>query len=431
MNKAVAASAYEVFQIEKNGAIVDISGTDPYGPKTTSFDYYESILSPNISAVLTLMDVGGSAAYNSKYDKQSRLGTLSSAFLLSGDINVSFKITNKSGSQVLDFTKNPLIFDKQINPVQESNREPIIINLVSKTAKKNMEATIAKTFRGKISENVRKLLVEELKVPLNKIFLDETKIPYDFEGRNRSPFSIIIENLCPRSTPIKGNPGYFFYETRSGFNFRSIDSLISQPPPIGVGEYIRTGVLKSNMDNDANDYKILRKCDIRREDVMTSLKSGVYKARNYFFDHKTLKYEEFDYSLTSLDQSLGKDIEIPKVDSFTRTYFNIKDIASLSSSVYGRENNDPKEWQAKSPMRYNSLFSQIIEVQIPCNLKLQAGDTIICNFEIITQSRKVEGAIDPTNSGKYLIVNLCHHFDPMRSYTSMTLVRDSYGLYKK
>jgi hypothetical protein len=62
---------------------------------------------------------------------------------------------------------------------------------------------------------------------------------------------------------------------------------------------------------------------------------------------------------------------------------------------------------------------------------LKAGNTIICNFETITQSKKVEGAIDPVNSGKYLILNLCHHFDPLRSFTSMTLVRDSYGLYKK
>jgi hypothetical protein len=430
MNKAAAASAYEVFQIEKNGKVVDISGTDPYGPKPTSFDYYESLLSPNVSAVLSLMDIGGSSQYDSKYNKQSGYGTLNSAFLLSGDINVSFKITSKSGSDVLDFTKNPLIFDKQINPSQESNREGIVIGLVSRAAKTNMETAIQKSYRGKISENVRKILKEELKVIDNRIFIDETKIPYDFEGKNRDPFSTIL-GLCPRSTPIQGNPGYFFYETRDGFNFKSIDSLISQAPPSGVSEYFRTDALQSNLDNDFNDYKIVRKFDIKKEDIITSLKCGIYRARNYFFNHKTLKYEELDYELTELEQSLGKSIEIPNVSSYTRTYFNIKDIASLSPVVGGSENNDPKEWQAKSPMRYNSLFTQIIEIQVPCNLKLKAGNTIICNFETITQSRKVEGAIDPVNSGKYLILNLCHHFDPLRSFTSMTLVRDSYGLYKK
>ena len=80
-------------------------------------------------------------------------------------------------------------------------------------------------------------------------------------------------------------------------------------------------------------------------------------------------------------------------------------------------------------MRYNSLFSQIIQIQVPCNLSLVAGDTINCEFEMVTQDEKSQGSLDPSTSGKYLILNLCHHFDPLRSYTSMTLVRDSYGLH--
>ena len=56
---------------------------------------------------------------------------------------------------------------------------------------------------------------------------------------------------------------------------------------------------------------------------------------------------------------------------------------------------------------------------------------INCNFEIVTQDSKEPGSDDPVQSGKYLIVDLRHHFDPTRSMTSMTLVRDSYGLYSK
>ena len=48
---------------------------------------------------------------------------------------------------------------------------------------------------------------------------------------------------------------------------------------------------------------------------------------------------------------------------------------------------------------------------------------------MITQSKKEQGSIDPVQSGKYLIVDLCHHYEPTRSITSLTLARDSYGLY--
>ena len=37
--------------------------------------------------------------------------------------------------------------------------------------------------------------------------------------------------------------------------------------------------------------------------------------------------------------------------------------------------------------------------------------------------------IDSETSGKYMIKELCHHFEAKRSFTSLRLVRDTYGLY--
>ena len=140
---------------------------------------------------------------------------------------------------------------------------------------------------------------------------------------------------------------------------------------------------------------------------------------------------------SELIKSLGKDTEEPEVDTdissgkFTRTHFDILDIGTHSPKIDGSDNNDPTLWQAQSTMRYNILFSQVLNMQVPCNIDLKAGDVINCSFEIVTQSSKEQGSDDPVQSGKYLIVDLRHHFDPTRSMTSMTLVRDSYGLYSK
>jgi hypothetical protein len=423
MANAAQASAYELFEIQKNGKRVDITGQDPYGARVTSFDYYESLLSPNITAVLSLMDVGGATTYDKTFDKQTRFGTLSSALPLNGDVNVSFKIRSKLGT--LDFTNNPLVFDKQINPNQESNREAIVMNLVSKSAVLNQETAIFKPYSGNITNTVEKLVADYLKTKL------ATKTPtrnsYSFIGNTRHVFDVIC-SLASKSVPGRGNPGYFFYETRDGFNFRAIDDLVSQPP---VETYYRTDVLRSGVENDENDFKIALKSDIKREDLITALKSGVYQSRNIFWDPQSFSYEEGIYKLTDngLEKSLGKNLSVPQLDSYTRTHFHIKDIGVLSSKIKDDPNNDPKEWQAKSTMRYNLLFTQIIQVQVPCNPNLRAGNTIQCDFEIVSQGKKTQGVGDPVNSGKYLIVNLCHHFDPLRSFTSMTLVRDTYGLY--
>jgi len=424
MANAASASAYEIFQIEKNGKIVDITGQNPYGARTTTFDYFESLLSPNITAIISIVDIGGSVKYDEEYDAQTRFGTLSSALPLSGDVDVRFKINSKLGQ--LDFSRKPLIFDKQVNPDQESNREVIVMNLVSSAAKDNQVSAVKERYSGNIADSVRKLLKQYLKINSDKLSITPTKNSCSFVGNSESVFDLICW-LASQSAPVDGNPGYFFYETREGFNFKSIDDLITQDPK---AEYSMYGVLRSGVETDENDFKISLKTEIKREDLISALKSGIYQSRNIFLDLKERKVETIIYKLDEkqLQKSLGKKIDIPKIDGFTRTHFHIKSNGTLEKTPAGEVNNDPKEWQAKATMRYNLLFTQVIHVQVPCNPQLMAGDTIVCNFETITQQNKVQGN-DPVQSGKYLILNLCHHFDPLRSFTSMTLVRDSYGLY--
>lgn len=421
MASASRASTYEIFKIQKRGRpSVDITGQEKTGAKTVSFNYYESLFSPSVTATLSVIDTGSSVPYDSKFDRQSRTGTLSSALPLAGDVSVAFKIRSKYGT--LDFSKNSLLFDKIISPGSESNREAVIMNLVSKNFKLSEESTVYNKYSGNIGNTVRSIVSDHLKT---KVFIDETRNSYSFMGNGKSVFELICR-LAPKSIPGKGNPGYFFYETRSGLNFRSIDDLIRQHP---VEVYYRTDVLRSNIDNDENDFKILFKTDVRKGDLSNLLKSGSIFSRNVFFDPRTFKYEQKDINVgKELVTSLGKDAALPTVSSFTRTHFHIKDIGVLSNKIIDDVNNDPIQWQATSTMRYNLLLTQVIQIQIPCNVKLKAGDTIICNFEAVTADSKVQGQ-DPVMSGKYLIVNLCHHFDPLRSFTSLTLARDSYGLY--
>ena len=68
-------------------------------------------------------------------------------------------------------------------------------------------------------------------------------------------------------------------------------------------------------------------------------------------------------------------------------------------------------------------------MMVPCNPNLRAGDTIRCEFEKITGDSKDMGSFDENQSGKYLILNLRHNFSTKQSYTALTLVRDSYGIY--
>ena len=144
MASSAEAAKYQLFTITKNGKVIQLQS------KVVSFDYYESLLSPNITATLTYVDTGvvekgqQDVRYDKKYDSQERVGTIYNALPITGtgDEEIKFKIT--SGLGTLDFSKTPLYVSGSSNPDQESNRETVVLNLVSKSAITNQQTHVKK-----------------------------------------------------------------------------------------------------------------------------------------------------------------------------------------------------------------------------------------------------------------------------------------------
>jgi len=424
MSKVAAASNYEMMTIIKDETEVRLEG------KTVAFDYYESILSPNITANIVVLDTGNSVAYQSYYDSQERLGSIYNALPLTGREKLKFKIRSESG--LLDFSQKPLFVNGTANPDQNGQREAIMLSLFSEGAKLNSESTVIRKYQGNIGDSVEIIINQFLTgkselVKVNKANIQKTTNAYNFIGNSKSVFEICC-NLGSKSVAEKDSAGFFFFETQDGFQFKSIDSLVSQA---SVARYFKSDILQENMQNSANDVKILSSAIRKNQNILNAMDAGVFYTRNIYYNPKTREETEIMYQFSEgrLVKSLGKSAEAPDVNAYTKTHYNILDIGTLESTVEGGDNNDPNDYQAQAAMRYNILFSQLVDIQVPCNPNLRAGDTIDCDFEIITESEKEQGSIDPVQSGKYLIVDLCHHYEPTRSITSLTLARDSYGLY--
>ena len=131
--------------------------------------------------------------------------------------------------------------------------------------------------------------------------------------------------------------------------------------------------------------------------------------------------------------NLGKSQKSnPNVDenNFHATYSSILDVGSSEPGVSIIELNNPVRWEAIANMRYNLLHAQVMQIQVPCNINLKAGEVIRIHLGNISLDEKLYSIWNQNRSGDYLILHLCHHFDPESSYTSMTLARDTYGLYK-
>jgi len=412
--KASSPAKYEILRIIKDGKEQPLQG------KTINFNYYESLYSPVVSANMMFVDAGGSTA-----DDKQNITSIKEGLPITALEDVQVKIQTKFGT--LDFSKDA--FKVTSSPIidQESNRMTVLLNLINDKEIKNSELPIFDRFVGKISDTVIKILKQKLQISQDKIDVESTKNSYGVTGKGRGALNIILD-LCRRSVPVKGDAGYFFYQTQDGFNFKSIDALLSQDPK---QKYIYSGALKENIENSDNDFKILIAPSIKKDqDITKALKNGTYVNRNVFFNPQTFEHSEIVFSVDKdgVKKTLGGDLPVKPEDvkGFTKTNHHILDIGSFEVQNQN-PNNDPREWQATSQMRYNLLHSIVMNIQIPCNTELRAGDVIEIDIES-QQEDKVDSPSDEQQGGKYLILHLCHHFDTLRSYTSLTLVRDSYGI---
>ena len=411
---ASRAAIYEVLTISKDGK------EEPLQGKTVNFNYYESLYSPVVSGNLTYVDAGGSTE-----DKKENLTSIKDGLPITALEDLKVKIQTSFGT--LDFTRDP--FKVTSSPImhQESNRQTVLLTFVNEKELKNSEVPVFDRYVGRISDSIKKILQQKLQISNDKIDIEPTKNSYGFVGKGRGALNIILD-LCRRSVPVKGDAGYFFYQTQDGFKYKSIDSLLSQEPK---QKYLYYGALRSNVENSDNDFNVLLAPKVKKDqDITKALKDGTYVNRNIFFNPQTFEHSEVIFSVDKdgVKKTLGGDLPIKtdELKSFVKTNHHILDIGSFEVQNQN-PNNDPREWQATSTMRYNLLHSIVMEIQIPCNSELRAGDVIELEIESIKEDM-VQSPADEQQSGKYLILHLCHHFDSLRSFTSLTLVRDSYGM---
>ena len=420
MASATAASKYEEITIsrtKKRGGRSGGTFTKSVNGKVTSFSYYESLYSPVVTAKVIYIDSGESTKNQLE---------------ISGNEDVRFKIQSKYGT--LDFNRQNANSGMKVKGSpqtgRESNREAVFLDLVSKWEMKNKTTAVHDKYSNvTIGDAVIIILKRKLGVDYDFFDVEATKNMYDFTGKGKSPFELITD-LARKAVPVKGDPGFFFYETQDGFNFKSVHSLVSQEPK---QVYVYNGSFRADQTGDENDFKILKQPNfIKDQNVVTALESGTYASRNIFFNPFNKEFAERIYKINDkggIDQALGNSVEVDdELTGYIRTNRHILDVGSLQVGVSTSINNSPAEWQAKSTMRYNILHSQILQMMVPCNLELRAGDVIKVEIESLENEKCSEG-VDKRQSGKYLILHLCHFFDTTKSVTSLTLVRDTYGLH--
>ena len=410
--------------------------------RVTDIYYYENILSPNITGIVTLVSTIGVS--NSEDDIQDRVGSLHSYLPLEVGCELLLKVKNYIG-EGLDFssTTNPhkRFYINEVKVLEKTATSEILqFRFVSRIGWTNPTKRVTRHFDGRISESVKNILKNDLKLTDDLIQVDDSSNSYSFAGMTQRPFDLLVmlaKQTIPQNT---AGAGYFCYETKSGFKYMSADTLINSnpyPENYNYNSFVESSYQASDVENQ---FKIESLTVSQDQNLLNQIRTGIYATKTIFFNPATFDFTEIDISVDDDDlyknpkfSTLRKTPTIPNIlkeefnsgNRFHRVETAILNIGGDKESV--TPNNNPEFYFAAAAARYNLLFSQQTSVLIMGNTDLEAGEVLNLVIEDIS-SRKEMGP-DQKQSGKYIIGSLCHHFNPEKSETSLGLLRDSYGLH--
>ena len=431
---AIDKSLYEQFEIEA----VDGSKSADIKAGVVSFNYYEDVYSPMITAMVVVVNTG-----NVIEGDDGKMQSLYNGLPLRGGEKMTIKVAGNSASNEGLILENMYVGSIE-NVMIDAERETFTLRLVSREAITNETVRVGKRFlpTTKISDSVEDICKNYLST--DKLYdVDETENPYGFYGNMRKPFTILTM-LASKSVPgnVSGRDataGYFFFETQQGFRFKSIDSLIRNEPFDTKYTYA-PGIIDS--DDGTKDFKILEFTTSKNQNLLENLERGAYCSHRIYLNPLTFEYTAASQRIFKLDdysgkiENLGADIDVvlPSLsDKDSRTLASVPsryvcgilDIGTTDTKVSELGNADPARIHSQSMMRYNTLFTQILTMTIPLNTNLMAGDIIECEFPRIDVEDRKEP--DQEQSGLYMIKKLTHFFNAEGSYTKVQLCRDTDG----
>ena len=406
--------------------------------QTLTIDYFEDIMSEGVTLKMFI----------------SSSESIVHGLKIRGGERVAISL--KTGSGLFERDKEYSFYVYKISGLETTDTsEYFTMHCVTQGSLVNELQRVSKRYDGSIKTSVESILDDVLRLPnYDKKNIEQTANNYSFIGNNRNPLTV-IRWLAPKSVPTtsasgasgdengeaKGTAGFLFWENSDGYNFKSVSSLVSKTD-VGVGSaenkdiptYKYSGVMKTT--NVENIFQII-KYDIEKNiDLRKALRLGAYSNVTEFFDLYTGRMDTYLYNLKEQMEDfpqLGTEdtIQVDKTysENPSRIMVRMSDRGVLDKDGVTADSGRDIADMAKASARYNILFSQAINITVPLNINLKAGDLINAVFPKIEASNMKK--LDEDQSGRYLIQQVRHHFQKNQNFSYLRLVRDSYGLYGK
>ena len=422
-NSPAQAGNIEKFIITSNsgGSSIDVSAG------IVDFRYYESVLSNTISATAQIIETGNSGLERGSLD----------GLPIRGGERTDWTINDNKGNSLTV----PLYVNRSRDAIPGTQQDIFVLDFASKEYFANTQTRVVKRYEGKISDHVNSILKDVLPVG-GQLDVDETSLEYNFIGNDRKPFYVCtwLASKAVPSQGIGGAAGFLFYQTRDGFHFKSIDNIFGSGKPVKKFNYNNTGGKVKGNDQNILNYTIDSDTELHQ-----NLTLGTYNNKSIFFDFFKMDYREVSFSINDQEgkvKNAGKGGDhynfVAKEFSQTPSRF-MTHILDIGVNPKGKGDDQLKnleeekvegnfkaeDTQVQSIMRYNQLFTIKTQITIAGDLSIRAGDLVECNFPELADGNPSNN--NDESGGIYMVAHVCHRVTPDSCFTSLGLVRDSFG----
>ena len=454
------------------------------GDMILGFIHRESLVSPFMSGVLAISD---SADFLNGLDMDGNQSPIEGGEIVK--ITVKTPVSQSEEGETYEYK-----IWKIGNRISINKKQAYALALVSEEALLNETTRVLGRIPsgGQNAEEIPEKSISDIVYDLVKtkiglesskpLFREPTKFKQVIIGARRRPFDIISSlsdkavstkgktgnttnsssDASETKETIKGTAGFFFWETKRGYNFFSVDALCDEPDGIFAAPDLKSEIHTGYQEKIANaegvdTRSVISKITFTSEiDTMSALRKGKYSSTMIFFNISTGQYEEYQYKITdSYDNMahLGNQTKVSElkvgeqqlVETPSRlmtmvldheTWFNEPGVASpyenaSNPSVFADWH---KHFAAQSVARKELLMNQQCTVVIPGNNEICAGDKVEIKVQRKAPDKvKEEEPWDLESSGVYLVKDVEHMFNFAEGIsgtvrTTLQLFRDSYGV---
>jgi|688.fasta_scaffold35525_9 hypothetical protein len=396
--------------------------------KGTIFDVFNFVIDINIYEDMYSPTMSGNITLNDAQDLVNLMPMIGEEKLL-----ITFKtpsIDEKDGLYEQEF----YIYKMTDRKYTAERAVEYTLHFVSFETVRDLNAKVSKGFAGTISTVVEQILKQELRTD-KKINIEKTKNTTMYVSNFWTPFTN-INFLAKRSLSQETESANFiFFENNRGFNYASIDTLLSQDP--------KTKYIYDNNSRDpsadgggssrdiAETLSRINSVKINTAfDYMNRIQSGMYKSRlitheivTKTYNVQTLTYEDEFKNHNHLNKYPLSTVNLP---SKTFAFLDVKPRALENFSNF--KTDKMKTWYLKNIMHMNEINAYYMDITVPGRSDLCVGDVVDVYMYRPTpfnQKDQEEQLLDKTFSGRYMIASLCHNLNREKHEIHMSIIKDS------